>query len=293
MRGLFLQAREHLLTISPANRTVVNSIEDSLFALSLDSSVLPIPDGHPAPPHTATPASVDALARNASGAGRGGHNRWFDKALSVVVEPNGRAGIMGEHSPCDALIPSIVADFAAAEPCPAVGAPFPSTQGNASSSSTAVSSWQKLEWVTDDVTKASIAAAEDRARSIAAQSDIRMLWFDEYGADWIKKVGRQSPDAYLQMALQLAYAKIHGGQVATYETASTRLFKHGRTDVIRTFSDESYDFIQAMRTGTDVSIETPTRVVIFYDRQADMFLFARGSPGRNDFRAALTRNQSA
>lgn len=48
------------------------------------------------------------------------------------------------------------------------------------------------------------------------------------------------------MALQLAWHKDQGQLTAVYETASTRLFLHGRTDVIRSFSRESLLFIQAM-----------------------------------------------
>jgi carnitine O-acetyltransferase len=51
------------------------------------------------------------------------------------------------------------------------------------------------------------------------------------------------------MALQLAYHKTHNAPVATYETASTRLFLHGRTDVIRTLSEDSWKWVQAMREG--------------------------------------------
>lgn len=62
-------------------------------------------------------------------------------------------------------------------------------------------------------------------------------------------LGKHSPDAYLQMALQLAYHKSHNAPVATYETASTRAFLHGRTDVIRTLSEESWQWVKAMRDG--------------------------------------------
>ncbi|KAK0520037.1 hypothetical protein OC834_007181 [Tilletia horrida] len=247
-RDTWAQNREHLLSISPVNRTTINSIEDSLFAIALDSSILPVPAGHPVgTPASASPAYVDALARNCSGAGRGGHNRWFDKAMTLIFEPNGRAGLAGEHSPCDALIPSIVADYASGVPCPPVSEPLPS------SSSTGFTSgaWKKLDWVLDGTAQAQIGEAEERARLVCADSDIRELWFDEYGSDWIKKVGGHAPDAYLQMVLQLAHAKVHGFQVVTYETASTRLFKHGRTDVIRSFSKEAYDFVKAVRTGAE------------------------------------------
>ncbi len=154
---------------------------------------------------------------------------------------------MGEHSPCDALIPSILCDFAAAESCPAPGSSLPAEV----SSPGETVGWKKLEWSVDETTKHSIKESEEAALQLAKESDVRTLWYDEYGADWIKKVGKHSPDAYLQMALQLAYAKSHGQQVSTYETASTRLFKHGRTDVIRSFSDEAYEFVRGVREGKD------------------------------------------
>jgi carnitine O-acetyltransferase len=63
-----------------------------------------------------------------------------------------------------------------------------------------------------------------------------------------------SPDAYIQQALQLAWYKDQGYATATYETASTRMMLHGRTDVIRTLSVESRSFVKAMLdSSTDVS----------------------------------------
>lgn len=246
-RDTWAKAREHLLS-SQENAASLRDVEDSLFIVCIDSSNVGLPQGHPPPPHQASPASVDAHARNTSGAARSGHNRWFDKALTVTVEPNGRAGVMGEHSPCDALIPSIVGDFAAAEPAPAPGTPFPPPKVESQSGSTPPT-WKKLNWIVDETTQASIASAEAKAKGIAKNSDIRMLWFDEFGAEWMKKIGKQSPDAFIQVALQLAYAKMAGRQTATYETASTRLYKHGRTDVIRSFSTEAYEFVKAVRNG--------------------------------------------
>ena len=48
------------------------------------------------------------------------------------------------------------------------------------------------------------------------------------------------------MALQLAFLKDRGHRTAVYETASTRLFLHGRTEVIRSLSKESVAFVEAM-----------------------------------------------
>jgi carnitine O-acetyltransferase len=48
-------------------------------------------------------------------------------------------------------------------------------------------------------------------------------------------VAKQSPDAYIQQALQLAWYRDQGYATATYETASTR-----------TLSDESRNFVKSM-----------------------------------------------
>ena len=50
--------------------------------------------------------------------------------------------------------------------------------------------------------------------------------------DFIKSC-RVSPDAWLQMALQLTVYRLTGRLVATYESASTRRFRLGRVDSIR------------------------------------------------------------
>ncbi|WFD33414.1 carnitine O-acetyltransferase [Malassezia cuniculi] len=245
-RDIWALEREHLLTIAPENKACLDSAEKSLFVLSLDSSVLGLPSNSTPSRAGVAPAWSEAISVNASGAGRWAHNRFFDKAISIIVEPNGRAAMMGEHSPVDALIPSIAGDFAVSVPMPPVGTEIPQ-QLEGVSPLEASPKWKKLPIVTDARTDAAIEAAENRAKQIAADTDFRILWFDEYGADWIKKVAKQAPDAYLQMALQLAHARVTGRQIATYETASTRAFKHGRTDVIRSFSNEAYDFVKAFR----------------------------------------------
>jgi carnitine O-acetyltransferase len=54
------------------------------------------------------------------------------------------------------------------------------------------------------------------------------------------------------MAIQLAWFRQVGTVVSTYETGLTRLFKHGRTETIRTLSSESYAWVKAMDSEEDV-----------------------------------------
>lgn len=55
-----------------------------------------------------------------------------------------------------------------------------------------------------------------------------------------------SPDSFVQMAMQLAWYKTRGMFTATYETALTRLFLHGRTETIRSLTADARLFVLAM-----------------------------------------------
>jgi len=66
--------------------------------------------------------------------------------------------------------------------------------------------------------------------------------FQGYGSDFMKKAG-YSPDAYVQMAMQLATYRLWGEQGGTYEATQVRPFLHGRTETTRTVSTESAAFV--------------------------------------------------
>lgn len=60
------------------------------------------------------------------------------------------------------------------------------------------------------------------------------------------KTARLSPDAYIQMALQLAYYRDYGKFSLTYEASMTRLFREGRTETVRPCTIESAAWVKAM-----------------------------------------------
>lgn len=103
-------------------------------------------------------------------------NRLLDKSFTLIVDPHGRAGAMGEHSPTDALVPSMIAEYAIVhsvgktsdEPC------RPSQSG-----------WERLDWVVDDLVHSRCQLAHSRAAKIIETSDNRVFWFSGFGSDWI------------------------------------------------------------------------------------------------------------
>lgn len=68
---------------------------------------------------------------------------------------------------------------------------------------------------------------------------------DHYGKGFIKKC-RISPDAYIQMALQLAYYRDANRFSLTYEASMTRLFREGRTETVRPCTIESAAWVKGM-----------------------------------------------
>lgn len=211
--------------------------------------------------------------------GQNARNRWFDKGITLIVENNGRAGMMGEHSPVDALVPSIVADYSLSADIESDTEWAPLEPFESATASSAPRGWERLDWEIDDHIVQECVQAENRAKAVIADSDDDVLLFAHYGTDWIKGKGKPltfsvchkllmsfapghkavlPPDAYIQMAMQLAWYRTRGTFTATYETALTRLFLHGRTETIRTLTKESRQFVLAMcDKSTSVSIDPP------------------------------------
>lgn len=78
-----------------------------------------------------------------------------------------------------------------------------------------------------------------------ADLDLFALAFRDFGKGRIKKCG-VSPDAFIQMAIQLANYRDQGKFVLTYEPASARFFANSRTETLRTVNDDSCAFVYAM-----------------------------------------------
>lgn len=72
-----------------------------------------------------------------------------------------------------------------------------------------------------------------------------MVNFTGYGKNAIKKY-KASPDAWAQLVKQLAFYRQKGRPGVTYESCQTRKFLLGRTEVIRSCSQEAVDWVKAM-----------------------------------------------
>ncbi|KAJ7274287.1 carnitine acetyltransferase [Mycena haematopus] len=239
-RDRWTQNLQHLLDLSPKNQRTHQTICQSLLGLSLDGppATFPLTGQEGLTSHLLAIRSTNSNVAN----------RIFDKPCTIIVDPSTRAGSSGEHSPCDALVPSIVAEFALVDGVDSSLFSASEPEPFASAVSDQVG-WERLDWDVDATIEAESTQALARAKDIIDNSDDNVFWFQDYGSDWIKDTLKQSPDAYIQMVLQLAYFKTRGEFTATYETALTRMFKRGRTETIRSFTKQSRAWVLGMMDG--------------------------------------------
>jgi carnitine O-acetyltransferase len=97
----------------------------------------------------------------------------------------------------------------------------------------------------NDVVLADIKQAEENFDKLVGAHELCVLHYDAYGKDFIKQF-KVSPDAWAQLVKQLAFYKFRGRPGVTYESAQTRKFQRGRTEVIRAASSETKAWVDAM-----------------------------------------------
>ncbi|TPX73234.1 hypothetical protein CcCBS67573_g05486 [Chytriomyces confervae] len=227
-------ARNALLDESDKNRASLDVIERAAFVVCLDDS---------------SPVTYEDRAR-ACWVGDG-KNRFFDKSIQFVVFENGAAGFNGEHSMidgtptlrmCDWMLDSLAKGTI--------------DHGARPSSSPTLTTPKKLEFDLSPAVQFSIQEAESKFAQLTQSQDLNVIPFDAFGKSGIKKL-QCSPDAFVQMAIQLAYFKTYGAFVATYEAAQTKKFAYGRTETGRSVSSESVAWVHAMQ---DMNVEPSKKV---------------------------------
>ncbi|EKX45449.1 hypothetical protein GUITHDRAFT_163286 [Guillardia theta CCMP2712] len=89
----------------------------------------------------------------------------------------------------------------------------------------------------------------------AGKVDLQVLEFANYGKNFIVDQ-RMSPDAYVQIAMQVAYYQLYKETACTYETLMTKKFFHGRTEAGFVVTEESTRLAESFdRNSLEVSKE--------------------------------------
>ncbi|XP_053341857.1 carnitine O-acetyltransferase isoform X1 [Clarias gariepinus] len=211
------------------NKESVQKIQTSIFIVCLDS---PMPRVADKMYHTR--AALQMLHGGGSQWNSG--NRWFDKTLQFIIGEDGTCGLIYEHAPAEgppivALIDHVVEYTKKSEMISSPLAPLPVPQ--------------KLRFNITPEIKSDIEEAKQNMNLMVHDLDAKVVVFTHFGKN-VPKSYKMSPDAFIQVALQLAYYRMYKRCCATYESASLRMFKLGRTDTIRSASIDSANFVRAM-----------------------------------------------
>lgn len=244
-RSVWASVRKNVINTNPINKEVLAIIDSALFIMCLDD--IEIED-------------LSELSKNMlcglSMLDKGIQvgtctNRWYDK-LQIIVTKNGKAGINFEHTGVDGhtvlrFVSDIYTDSILSF-AHSINTHAPSLYKSNSNDSSAseeglITVPRKLEWdLTPDLSLA-LRFGETRLSDLINQNELRHLEFRSYGSSQIKKM-KFSPDAFVQMAFQATYYALYGKVECTYEPAMTKHFFHGRTEAIRTVSQESNMFVR-------------------------------------------------
>ena len=252
-----MQARQRLIEASPANEAALKRIESAMIVVALDNS---------------RPSSREDLSWGSwVGDGR---NRWYDKHqrmcvscelcgsvllmtiyAAVIVWDNGRSGFLGEHSCMDGTPTLRMNEFmlgSLAAKKIDLGHPSPNVNPTPP---------KEIVLTANDAVLSDIKQAEKNFDELVGAHELRVLHYDAYGKEFIKQF-KTSPDAWAQLVKQLAFFKLMGRPGVTYESAQTRKFQRGRTEVIRAASSESKAWVDAMVDAKATVRVTPFRDIL-------------------------------
>jgi len=146
--------------------------------------------------------------------------------------------MLAEHSMMDGMLTLRLADFILKhelQPCPSLRNPV--TQQLACAVKVP-SPWRQLPFWRTAILDTAICESAARLGVRAYEHEMEYVRFRGFGSSAIKKWGF-SPDAFVQMAIQLAYYRGTKTFAATYEATQTRRFLHGRTETTRSLTPEA------------------------------------------------------
>lgn len=229
-RTRWAQAREHLISIDPHNNTILETIQSCLFIVSLDEAK---------PYSTAENYSnltMEALAGDPT-------IRWGDKSYNSLVFGNGTFASNCDHAPYDAMA-LVSMCWYLDQQIKAVGGKW---QG--SDAVRPVPRPEELVFTVDEKIQSAISHAKQQYLEAAQDLQIVCYAFTGFGKADIRQK-KLHPDTFVQLAIQLAYYRIHKRPGSCYETAMTRKYYHGRTDTMRPCTQEAVNWCKAMMDPT-------------------------------------------
>ncbi|XP_069815587.1 peroxisomal carnitine O-octanoyltransferase [Dendropsophus ebraccatus] len=225
-RTRWAQSREHLISLDPKNLSHLERIQSALFVVSIDEDC---PQGSPEDYSQITRA---ALAGDPT-------VRWGDKSYNFLIWRSGVFGSTCDHAPYDAMVLVALCDY--------IDQNIRACEGRWKGSAVVreLPDPEELIFTVDQRIINDIALAKAQYHTQASDLQLVNYAFTSFGKSLVKKK-KLHPDTFVQLSLQLAFYKLHGRPGCCYETATTRMFYHGRTETMRPCTMEAVDWCRSM-----------------------------------------------
>ncbi|XP_020838504.1 carnitine O-palmitoyltransferase 1, muscle isoform isoform X2 [Phascolarctos cinereus] len=198
------------------------------------------------------------------------YNRWFDKSFTLIAFKNGKLGLNTEHSWADAPIIGHLWEFVLATDIFHLDyADSGHCQGKPNHS---LAPPQRLQWEIPEECQKIIESSYQVAKALADDVELYCFQFLSFGKGLIKRC-RSSPDAFVQIALQLAHFRDKGKFCLTYEASMTRMFRDGRTETVRSCTAEAMAFVRAVSDPAYMVLSEPWRLSTSQTAQFQIRMF--------------------
>ncbi|XP_020033970.2 peroxisomal carnitine O-octanoyltransferase isoform X1 [Castor canadensis] len=226
-RTQWAKAREHLISLNPQNLTFLEKIQSSLLVYSFE-------DGSPHVTPQNYSQVLEALLVGDPVV------RWGDKSYNLISFSNGVFGSNCDHAPFDAMTMVSIGYY--------VDEKILETEGRwkGSEKGQDIPLPEELVFTVDKKILNDINQAKAQYLKQASDLQVVAYAFTSFGKKLTKKK-MLHPDTFIQLALQLAYYRLHGSPGCCYETAMTRYFYHGRTETVRSCTVEAIKWCQSMQ----------------------------------------------
>lgn len=221
-RSTWAELHSELQSIHPDNYRNLKLIEESIMVVTLEDTS----------PKNETEMFQDAIAGNPT-------NRWFDKSVNLIAFKNGLMGSNNDHAPIDGMANVVVTYY--------IDCCVKENKGvwNGSQDVRKLPLPEKLNFYLNDHLYQGIKEAKDMYLESAKLFDCKVVDYNKYGRQFVRAFNLH-PDTHMQLTLQYTYYKLYGKPAPTYETGTTRVYWHGRTETIRSCTMEALQWIKAM-----------------------------------------------
>ncbi|CAF0927076.1 unnamed protein product [Adineta steineri] len=239
-RDRWATIREQIESLSEHNKQMFKEIDSSIMVVCLDEDDPSKLNKSLSKEERTKYISGKYLCNNAS-------NRWFDKSFNMIMLSDGTLGLHCEHSWGDGVALLRFCndiDQDANEHKKITSSNYQSIK------STTYDCIEKLEFTLDDKLKNEFKTSKENYNEFVSKFNVDVYQEPVLGKNLLKK-SALSPDAIMQLGIQMAYYKLHHRFVSTYESCSTAVYKHGRTETIRPVTNETKSFIETLTKSND------------------------------------------